>query len=269
MNHILRTIVPLVGALCVTLFVCTSSRAQRDGPWVKIPVVMTDFPPFEFVQDDRIVGIDAEIVREIFLRLRYLPDIQVLPWTRAQEDARNGTVAAIFSLTRNPQREKDFFFSDPLSTVKDVLFKRKDRDITWETMDDLAKYRIGISSGYQYDPVFMEAVRNKRLKTNALSGDSLELRQLGMLKSGRVDLIICEISVCTHLIRSNSPVYDMIDYIDRPVGRERFYYIGFSKQWPGARELAEKFNAELARFVEEGGRKAVFEKYGVVSSLED
>lgn len=254
--------------LCTALAAWAASPARAWETHARLPLAMTDFPPFEYQEDGKITGIDAEIIQQVLQRMKFKADIKVFPWTRAQKEVIQGTIAGIFSLTKNPEREEDYYFSAPLSTVRDVFFKRKDRDIEWQTLDDLKTYRIGISHGYQYAPEFMEAMRKGKLKVNALSGDSLELRHLGMLKSGRVDLCICEVSVCGHLIRTNAPEFDTLDFIDKSIGQERYYYIGFSQKWPGAKTLVERFNRELARFVAEGGRKKIFDKYGMVSSLE-
>ncbi|WP_147819161.1 substrate-binding periplasmic protein [Salidesulfovibrio onnuriiensis] len=243
-----------------------SGVSRADGP--DLPLAITEFPPFEYAEGKEITGTDTEIVRQVLQRMGYRPVIKSMPWSRALEEARNGIVAGLFSLTKNPERERDYYFSAPLSTVRDVFFKRRDRDIAWRTMDDLKTYRIGVSHGYQYAPEFMKAVKQGKIKVNVLSGDSLELRHLGMLKSGRVDLCICEVSACTHIIRTNRPEFDMLDFIDKNIGQERYYYLAFSRKWPGARALVKRFDAELARFAAEGGRKRIFEKYGVASSLE-
>ncbi len=228
-----------------------------------LPIGMENFPPFEFQQNGEIVGLDTELVKLVLTRLGYNPEIKLLPWVRAQKYAREGTIAGIYSLTKSDDREKYYYFSVPLSTVRDVFFKRKDRQISWNTLSDLSSYRIGISRGYTYAAVFMDALRsNLFTSVHTLSGNDLELRQLTKLKRDRIDICICEVSVCNYLIKTHANQFDMIDFIDKSIGPVRPFYIAFSKKWPGADILVKKFNSEFTKIVIEGRHKEIFEKYG-------
>lgn len=235
---------------------------------LKLPIAIESFPPFEFAQDGKVVGFDTEIIEGVFQRLGYTPAIQVLPWSRAQEFAKNGTIAGLYGLTKSAEREQFYYFTEPLSTVEDVFFKRKEDQISWTTLNDLTAYRIGISGGYAYAPVLMNAITAGSLTTEVVTGDAADYRQLVKLRTKRIDLCVCEVSVGQHLIQTNAPEFAGIDFIDKSIGDIRPYYLGISKKWPGAKELVEKFNAELATFIAEGRRKAIFTKYGVVSPLE-
>ncbi|WP_317930572.1 substrate-binding periplasmic protein [Halioxenophilus sp. WMMB6] len=229
-----------------------------------LPIAMENYPPFEFEQEGKIVGFTTEIVAQVLERLGYSPDIKNLPWSRAETMVKGGHIAAIYSLVKNSEREQYYYFSDPLCTVTNYFFKLKKNEIQWQSMDDLKDYSVGISQGYQYAPEFMQAIKGNLFKrVDKIAGNNLELRHLRRLKYGLVDLSICSLSVCQYLIKTHAPEFDMIDYIDNPVGNTRLYYIGFSKQWPGAEELVAQFNAELEKFVAEGKRAAIFEKYGV------
>lgn len=251
---------------CVTVLTSPAALAQTGK---KLPIAIENFPPFEFEHNGKIIGFDTEIVGQVLERLGYIPDIKVLPWARAQHYAKSGKISALYSLTISPERKQFYYFSDPLSTVKDVFFKLKDKNISWKTMGDLKEYRIGISRGYTYAPVFMKALENRTFPiVDVVGGESPELRQLRKIKAGRTDLCIGEISVCQYLIKAHAPEFGMIDYIDQPIGEIRSYHIGFSKKWPKSEELVRKFNAELAKFVAEGRRRSIFQKYGVSSHLE-
>lgn len=232
----------------------------------KLPIAVSVFPPFEFVQDGEVTGIDTEIVTQVLERQGYTADIRILPWPRAQKYVQDGVMAATFSFTKNSDREKFYYFSDPLSVVKDVFFKRKNLEITWNSLDDLKDYRIGASNGYSYAPDFMKAIKDQKFKeVQILSGDNLELRQLHKLKNGRIDIFICEVSVCQYLIKTHGDEFEMINFIDKPIGEIRPFYIGFSKKWSGSKELVSQFNIELKKFSDEGKRNLIFEKYGVTN----
>ncbi len=234
-----------------------------------LPLAIEHFPPFEFEQDDgTIVGFDTEIVQQVLEEIGYKVEISVLPWSRALAFAKSGDVAGIYSLTWSEERAGFLHFSEPISTVKDVFFKLKSKPIQWQTLDHLTNYRLGISRGYNYAPEFMKAVEAKFFTDiDILAGKQLELTHLHRLKAERVDLVLCEISVCQYLIKTHAPKFNMIDYIDRPLGSIRSYHIGFSKQWPNSDQIVRDFNKALVRFIEEGKRDSILKRYGVENSL--
>ncbi len=235
----------------------------------ELPLGMEDFPPFEFEKDGKIVGVDTEIIEMVLKRLGYAPKIEMMPWKRVQIYAKRGILAGIYSLTKTKEREKFYYFSDPINSVRDVFFKLKKNKIAWNTLDDLKNYKLGASSGYGYPEVFMKALKSKKFKSvDMLIGQSVEQRHLKRLLLGRIDICICEISVCQYLIKQNSPGFDSIDFIDKTIGEERYYYIGFSKKWPGAERIVKEFNVELSKFIAEGKRNAIFNKYGVPEMLD-
>jgi len=229
----------------------------------RLPLAIDNFPPFEYEEGGKVTGFDAEIVELVLQRMGYGADIHVLPWARALAQTQAGEFAAIFSLTKSRQRDALFYFADPISTVQDVFFKRKNLAVTWKTLADLAPYRVGISHGYTYAPEFMAAVQGNAFKeVQVLAGGSMELRQLRKLKSGNIDLLICEVSVCSYLIKTYAPEFDELDFIDQSVGEVRPYHIAFSKKWPESASLVKSFNLELAKLTSEGQKQVILQRYG-------
>ncbi|GAA3921122.1 substrate-binding periplasmic protein [Litoribacillus peritrichatus] len=229
-----------------------SVNADTDSLSKSIPIVTETFPPFEYELNGEVVGSDTRVVRQVLKRMGYQADIKLIPWVRAQKYTQLGRVAAIYSLTKSPEREQYLYFSDPISYVQDMFFKRADRDIQWQVMADLSPYTIGVSKGYSYPQVFMAALkRNQFKKVTYLTGETLELRHLRRLKAGFIDLSICEISVCQYLIQQHAPEFDMIDVINQPVGERRSYHIAFSKNWPNSEALLAAFNSELKTYLKE------------------
>ena len=236
----------------------------------ELPIGVAEFPPFKYTAPNgTIVGADTEIVEQVIQRMGYRPKIAMQPWKRVQEAGMRGQFAAIYSFTKNPERERHFYFTDPLSTVKDVFYKLKTSPITWSSLDDLQHLTIGASDGYNYAPVFMDAIKQQRFhKVQLVTGEVPELQLLRMLLLKRIDLFICEVSVCQYLIQTHAPELDGVDFIDKAIGPVRTFHLGFSKNWPQAEQLVKEFNTALARFVTEGHRQRIFEKYRIMSNLD-
>lgn len=247
-----------------TLLICLVPAFAAGKPLL---IGVAEFPPFKYTAPNgKIVGSDTEIVEQVFKRMGYTPVIQMQSWKRVQFGAEKGDYAAIYTFTRTPEREKIYFFSDPINTVKDVLYKKKVSKLSWDTLDDLKSFRVGASGGYGYAPIFKYAVeQNKFASFNEELKSPPELWGLRALMAGRIDVFICEVSVCQYLISTNSPEFDGVDYIDKAIGDVRTFHVGFPKILPGSEQLAKDFNAELAKFVKEGKRKAIFKKYKIAT----
>lgn len=251
-------------AFALSLLISFSANAET------ISIAGSEFPPFKYTENGKVIGTDTEIIAEVMARMGHTADFKIMPWKRAEVSTAKGDFHAVYSFTKNPDRLKKFYFSDPLSTVTDVFFKLKGNDISWDSYSDLSSYRIGAASGYNYDKSFLKALRLNIFQSVMVSGEAPEFQLMKMLKAGRrIDLFICEVSVCNAFIKQSSPRYDMLDYINKPVGEIRTFHIGFSQKWPKAKEFRDEFNTVLQQFVAEGNRSRIFKKYGATCNLPD
>ncbi len=92
---------------------------------------------------------------------------------------------------------------------------------------------------------------------------TVDYRQLHKLKNDRIDLAVCPKVQCSWIIKKSSPALDGVDYVDKQIGSPRAFFGGFSKKCPGAEVLRDRFNQEYRKFVQERGRDAILDKYGI------
>ncbi|MCL7943211.1 transporter substrate-binding domain-containing protein [Marinobacter sp. ATCH36] len=211
-------------------------------------VVTSEYPPYEYLDEGEVRGSHTDIVRHILTSMGYSPDIRVLPWARAEASTRAGTSDMIYSLTYSRDRDRYYHFTDPISQARDVFFKLKGRDLQWQELDDLAGLRIGLSAAYSYAPDFMKWLAAGNARVTQISQESPELTGLRMIAFGRIDLFICEESVCSYLIEENLaefPELSDVIAIPRTVGTERGFRAGFSRQHPRGGALRDEFNRAL------------------------
>jgi len=238
--------------------------ASRHNTHKIIPIATASFPPFKFKEKStgKILGFDTEIINEVFKSMGYIPKIDMLPFIRADQKTRAGDYAAYYTFTKNTERQRDYYFSDPISSVQDFVFFKKSSNISWNTYSDLKDYSLGYSEEYNYDKEFLNVIKNKfPVLTN-----NNELHLLNLLVNNRFDMIICEVSVCSYLIQKNPIQFKDIVSFNKPIGtlEPRAFYIGFSKKWPKSEQLRDRFNTALKDFVAKPNkpRKEIFEKYG-------
>jgi polar amino acid transport system substrate-binding protein len=255
-----------VFCLIGTALVSVSGPARPGEP---LPMATVDFPPFAYTAPDgRSMGASTQIVMEAVSRMGYEPVVDTLPTKRAQQMTIEGAYSALFPVTKSRARAEYCVFSEPVSYFADVFFKRKSDKIVWEQLDDLGDYVIGATEGYNYAPVFLHAIRDGRLKIDFVVSGSPELQHLRKLVKGRIDLAICERSVCAHLLKKHEPELDSLDFIFKSIGPLRGFHVCFSRKWPGVESIAASFNQEMRKLRQEGRIDATLERYGVIESNE-
>lgn len=234
-----------------------------------LPLGVSEFRPFQYTSPSgRIVGADTEIIETVLKRIGYKPQFMMQPWPRVQREATRGAFAGLFSLTKTPEREQLYYFSAPINTVKDVFFKRKSLALDWKTLDDLGGLRVSSAAAFGYAAEFRQALIEKRFaEVHEIYDHDPQLRGLHRLASGATDIFICEISVCTDLIKLHTPAFDQIDFSPKSIGPVRTFHIGFSKNWPQAETLRDAFNAELAQQQAKGALRNLYLKYGMDHGL--
>ena len=249
----------------IALFFLLISLNSNSKPR-EVHLSTAEFPPFSFRDPDteEVKGFNKDIIVDVFEDMGINPILHFLVFKRAYWDTKYGKFTGYFALTKTPERLKDFYFSDPISSVLNVLFKLKSKDISWDSYQDLADFKLGLTDQYYYDPYFLATIKSQE----AISGDNPEERLLKMLINKRVDMVICEISVCNYIVSKNKELRNKIDFINKPIGAPEplYFHLTFSKKWPEAKQLRDDFNKALKTYVNrpEQPRKAAMEKYGAI-----
>lgn len=249
-----------VVVLCAGIFsLCLTAQAKE-----KLVFATTAFPPFRIVTPSgKVEGADADITRDVCTRAGYKISYTVYPLARASELLKQGHVAGFVSLTRSPERESYCFFSQPINSVADVFFKRKDREISWQTLEDLAPYVVGCSEN-NYAGIFLDAIQRRMFRrVEFVRAGNPELLQFRKLLTRRIDLFICEISVGSWFLKNHAREFSMLEPIRAPIGPIRSSHVAFSKRYPGAKSLVARFDRALAAWKRTPRQREIFSRYGL------
>lgn len=211
-------------------------------------IVTSEYPPFEYSEDNRITGTDTHVIRQVVEAMGYQPRIELLPWIRAEAKARRGEADMIYSLTYSDARAAFYHFTDPINQVQDVFFALRDANLEWQTMDDLNDLRVGISASYSYAPELMDWIEGHPANVTRVSHEQPELISLKMLVHRRIDLFICEQSACEYLLEKygdEEPGFARVRPLTGIVGESRSFRAAFSRQNPKGEALRDRFNRAL------------------------
>lgn len=204
-------------------------------------------------------GAFTEIVSAAFKEMGRQPKYIFYPWKRAESETKKGEVFATFPYIVTEERKADFDFSDPVMISTGKFFylpERHKAEIVYDKLEDLQAYNIGGTLGYWYETPFKQA----RLRVDYASSDEQNLQKL---YAGRVDLAASEELVGWALIRKLYPQeVDRFATVKKPLNEDPLRLM-ISRQYPGAAELTQRFNAALKAIYDKGIAQKILEKYGI------
>jgi polar amino acid transport system substrate-binding protein len=152
-----------------------------------LKVVTTEFPPFQVVDGEEVSGLTTEVVRAVAEQAGFKSEIRSYPWPRAFKIAQNEANVLIYSIVRNPDREKKFKWIGVVAPYEVYLWKLAERtDIKVNSLEDAKKYSIsGVHSDIKAQYLVKKGFEvGKNL--NLINHDEANLR---MLYSKRIDLV--------------------------------------------------------------------------------
>lgn len=216
----------------------------------EITVVTEQYPPYEYIENNKWSGHDIEIVKEASRRLGIKPVFKELPWKRCLKNVEEGKSEAIISLIKTPERSDYLFFpSANISYEKNVIFGHK--KIKINGLDDFKGKLIGIQSGYSYGKEFDN---HKNIKKDPSFSQTMLLKKFD---ADRTNYIIGNEAVLIYLNRKAQlkPIKQVYTVSEDPM------YIAFSKKHPEGKELSEKYNKALNDMKKEGIIEQIIKKY--------
>ncbi|MCY1289576.1 Bacterial extracellular solute-binding protein, family 3 [compost metagenome] len=195
-------------------------------------------------------GVASRIISEAFALEGIDVQWKFYPWARALHLAQRGELAGSAVWLRSPEREAQFFISDPVIDSHYLLFYRKDHPIDWQQIDDLVDLRLGATSGYDYGEAFQRAEAEGRLQVRRQTSDELGLRQL---LAGRIDAIPLDKVVAYALLHEHFSAAEraQIGFHPRPLRSDTLHLL-LSRRVAGNAELMARFNQGLAQLRDSG-----------------
>lgn len=218
-------------------------------------ILTEEFPPYNYQQDGKVLGISTEITREIIKRLGHPDNIQIKPWAEAYKQAQQENNIIIFSTTRTRTREKLFKWVGPLVPNNTVLFARKNSNFSIKSLEDAKKVKsIGV---YQDD--FGELL----LKSNGFENLQSVLdnwQNVTRLVNGEIDLWIANELTGKYMAKE----LDLTDQIEKIYDvQEDYMYLAFSKSTDD--KIIKKWQKALDEMHADGTYVQIFSPWLTIS----
>ena len=235
---------------CACSFFMVASVQARD-----VQVVTVDWQPYygSGLPDG---GVIADITRQSFARGGHTASIEYIPWTRALKLVAEGEKDIVMGAYYNEERAETYIFSDPLYGLFMGLISLRGSGITsYNTLQDLKPYRIGISRGYANSEEFDTA---DYLNKDIAKSPTINLRKL---KRKRIDLMVAAFGIFRYELNQVNGNVDDFNFVQPPLSEQQLYIMASRKISDGTKLMAD-FNRGLKLIRQDGTYEKILKKHG-------
>ena len=245
---------PLV--LFLTLFLSTGICFAEN---TRIEFATGEWPPFSSVKLPE-YGRATALVSAICKAAGINPSYNFFPWKRAELKVAKGEIFAAFPYAISEERKELYDFSETLFYGVNMFMyydqnPRTSFPITFNVLDDLHGYRIGVISG----SFLVATLENAGLDFEPTTSIDQSIHKL---VAGRLDFFIDDRLVLHDSIQRLYPNNtQQFRFLSRPFGKKTPTGLLVSRSYPGAKEILEKFNQGLAIIKQNGEYDRIIQKY--------
>lgn len=234
--------------LVIAMIACFAACGGNGGEKEKLTMATNaEFPPYEYVEGDKIVGIDAEIAALIADKLGMELEIVDVAFDSIIPGVQSGKYdMGMAGLTVNDERLEKVNFSTSYATGIQAVIVKEGSDI--KSIDDLAGKKIGVQTSTTGD-IYATGDYGEDAITRYDNGAVA----VQALLAGKVDCVIIDNEPAKSYVAAN----EGLKVLDTEYTVED-YAICFAKE---NTELQEKVNGALEELIKDGSVKEVIEKY--------
>ena len=237
-------VLALVMSVCVFAG-CSSNEAEKSN--VLTMATSADFPPYEYYENDEIVGIDIDIMNAVCEIIGMELEPQDMSFDSVIGAAQTGkTDIAMSGITITEDRKNMVDFTIPYTSTAQSIIVVAGGEISAKA--DLEGKKIGVQINTTGDTQVTEEFGDDavdRFQNGALAVESL--------KNGKVDCVVIDGEVAKALVAAN----EGLEIIADAYSIEE-YAIALKK---GNTELLDKINAALEQLLEDGTIDTIMDKY--------
>ncbi|MEH6347387.1 MAG: transporter substrate-binding domain-containing protein [Bermanella sp.] len=238
---------------CLVLIAMLIGSFKYDLVYAEVWQVAGDetFPPYVYAQNDRVVGIHADIVRAVLDKLQVDYELKTYPWKRVINMTDKAMVTFSMSWVESVERFEKYLMVGPIQYGRTVFMVRKDSIIEFSELSDLKGYKIGMISGYTYPMEFKAAAF---LNKEAATVDNAQL--ISKLLAKRVDVIIGDESTLSFEAKKLHMSHE-IKILPKPL-KVVSRYVAFPKAFA---KQAALFSNGLTEFKNEKEYQEIIDRY--------
>ena len=225
----------------------TSAAEETEGAGGKIVMVTNaEFPPYEYHENNTIVGIDADIARAIADQMGMELEIQDMAFESLIPAIQSGKADfAAAGMTVNEERLRNVDFTETYAEAAQVIIVKEGSAIAAPA--DLTGKKIGVQTGTTGD-IYADDVENAEVQRF-----NKGMEAVMALTQDKLDAVIIDREPAKVFVKEN----EGLKILDEAFTEEE-YAIAIKK---GNTELLEKMNAAIKELKESGELQKIVDKY--------
>lgn len=240
---------------CMSLTACGGSKDSGDGTSASgneegeglTVATSPDFPPFESLENNEIVGIEVDIMNLISEDLGMPVKYEQMDFDSVIPGVQTGKFdVGMSGITVTEDRQKNCDFTDPYFLASQAIVVTADSPITCKA--DLEGKKISVQTGTTAEEYCMD--NGYEVLSFTANNDAA-----AALTTGKVDAWVVDNEVAVALAAQQG-----LTVLDEAMTSEP-YAFAFAK---GSDELVSSFNASLKKLMDDGSIQEIFDKYGVL-----
>lgn len=220
---------------------------KTEGNGGKIVMVTNaEFPPYEYHENDTIVGIDADIAKAIADHMGMELEIQDMAFDSLIPAIQSGKADfAAAGMTVDEDRLKNVDFTDTYAQAAQVIIVKTDSPIV--SPDDLTGKKIGVQTGTTGD-IYASDIENSEVQRF-----NKGMEAVMALSQDKIDAVVIDREPAKVFVKEN----EGLKILDEAFTEEE-YAIAVKK---GNKELLDKMNAAIKELKESGELQKIIDKY--------
>ena len=239
----------LILVLCLSLAACgakgaTLAEVKEAG---KITVATSpDFPPFESLENNEVVGIEVEIMKLIAKDLGVEIEFVQMDFDSVLigiEAAKYN--CAMSGITVTPAREKNMLFTDPYYNAAQVIVVKADSAIKGKA--DLKDKTVSVQTGTTAE----SGCQDEKIATQAFAANA---DAKAALTTGKVDAWVVDNLTAMQMVTEA----DGLVVLEEKMTEEP-YAFAFAK---GSEDLVAEINKSLTKLIDDGTVEKIFTDFG-------
>ena len=225
----------------------TSAAEETEGAGGKIVMVTNaEFPPYEYHENNTIVGIDADSARAIADQMGMELEIQDMAFDSLIPAIQSGKADfAAAGMTVNEERLRNVDFTETYAEAAQVIIVKEGSAIAAPA--DLTGKKIGVQTGTTGD-IYADDVENAEVQRF-----NKGMEAVMALTQDKLDAVIIDREPAKVFVKEN----EGLKILDEAFTEEE-YAIAIKK---GNTELLEKMNAAIKELKESGELQKIVDKY--------
>ena len=236
--------VTLVALIAVGFAACKGNKEETK---TLVMATNAEFPPYEFHEGDKIVGIDAEVAQAIADKLGMELKIEDVAFDSIIPGVQAGKYdMGMAGMTVTEERQKSVNFSTSYAKGVQVVIVKDGSDI--KTVDDVAGKKIGVQTSTTGDIYATDDFGEENITKYDNGAMAVQA-----LVAGKVDCVIIDNEPAKNYVAANEGLKILeTSYV------EEDYAICFNKE---NTELQEKVNKALEELIADGTVQSIVDKY--------